>query len=106
VKPDRTLLLVTGSILIFVFSVFLPFASVHSYCENRIIAAVFGVVSVALFLLFFHNRARWNAKKTATVIGGVLCFLALAVNVAFILYATHLCRHMFDQLHSWNGSLM
>jgi nitrate reductase gamma subunit len=106
VKPDRTLLLVTSSILIFVFSFFLPLVSVHSYCENRIIAGVFGVVSIAAFLLLFHNRAVWTAKKTATIIGGVLCFLALAVNVAFILYATHLCRHMFDQLHPWNGSLM
>ena len=105
-KSERTLLLVTASILIFVFSFFLPLASIHSYCENRIIAAVFVVFSIAVVLLFFHNRALWTAKKTTAIIGGVLCFLALAVNVAFILYATHLCRHMFDQLHPWNGSLM
>ena len=37
------------------------------------------------------------------MIGGALCFLALAVNVAFILYATHLCRHMFDQLRPGRG---
>ena len=93
-KRDRTLLLVTASILIFAFSFLLPLVSAHSYCENRVIAAVFGVVSIVVFLLFFHNRALWRAKKAATIIGGVLCFLALAVNVEFILYAAHLCPHM------------
>jgi len=50
-------------------------------------------------LMFLRNRAASTAKKTVAIIGGALCFLALTVNVAFILYATHLCRHMFDQLH-------
>jgi hypothetical protein len=98
VKPDRTLLLASASLLIFVLSFFLSLASVHTYCENRTVAAVFGLISIMLFLMFFRNRATSRAKKTVAMIGGALCFLALAVNVAFILYATHLCRHMFDQL--------
>ncbi len=69
-------------------------------------AAVFGAASIAVFLLFLRNRAVWTARKTPAIISGVLCFLALGVNVAFILYATHECRHMFDQLHPWNESLM
>ena len=78
---------------------FLPLASVHTYCENRTVSAVFGFISVTVFLMFLRNRATSTAKKTLAIMGGALCFLALAVNVAFILYATHLCRHMFDQLH-------
>lgn len=98
-KPDRTLLLVSASVLIFVFSLFLPLVSVHTYCENRTVAAVFGLISITVLLLFLRNQAASTAKKTMAIIGGVLCFLALAVNVAFIPYATHLCRHMSDQLH-------
>jgi uncharacterized membrane protein SirB2 len=100
VKPDRTLLLVSASLVIFVLSFFLPLASVHTYCENRTVAAVFGFISITVGLMFLRNRAASTTKKTVAVIGGALCFLALTVNVAFILYATHLCRHMFDQLHS------
>ena len=98
-KPDRTRLLVSASVLIFVLSFFLPLASVHTYCENRTVAAVFGFISITVLLMFLRNRAASTAKKTVAIIGGTLCFLALAMNVAFILYATHLCRHMFDQLH-------
>jgi len=99
VKSDRTLLLVSASFLILLLSFFLPLASLHTYCENRTIAAVFGFISIAVFLALLRNRAASTFKKTVTIIGAALCFLALAVNVAFILYATHLCRHMFDQLH-------
>lgn len=91
-------MLVSASLLIFLLSLFLPLASVHTYCENRTIAAIFGFISIAVFLMFLRNRAS-TLKKTVAIIGGALCFFALAVNVAFILYATHLCRHMFDQLH-------
>jgi len=99
VKSDRTLLLVSASLLIFLQSIFLPLASVHSYCENRTVAAVFGFLSTVLLLMFLRNQAASTFKKTIAIIGAALCVLALAVNVAFILYATHLCRHMFDQLH-------
>jgi hypothetical protein len=40
VKSDRTLLLLSASLLIFVLSLFLPLVSVHTYCENRRVAAV------------------------------------------------------------------
>jgi hypothetical protein len=98
VKSDRTFLLLSASLLIFGLSLFLPLVSVHTYCENRTVAAVFGVVSITLFLFFFRNQAASTARKMASVVGQALSVLAVAVNVAFILYATHLCRHMFDQL--------
>jgi hypothetical protein len=88
-----------ASLLMFVLSLFLPLASVHTYCENRSVAAVFGVVSIAVPLFFFPSHAASMARKVVAGLAMTLCVLAVAVNVAFILYATHLCRHIFDQLH-------
>jgi phosphoglycerol transferase MdoB-like AlkP superfamily enzyme len=80
----------------FVISLFLPLVSVHTYCENRSVAASFGVVSIALFVFLIRGQAASTARKVASGVGMTLCVLAVAVNVAFILYATDLCRHMFD----------
>ncbi len=82
----------------FVLSLFLPLASVHTYCENRSVAAVFGVVSITVFVFLFRGQAASTARKVASGVGMTLCVLAVSVNVAFVFYATHLCRHMFDQL--------
>jgi hypothetical protein len=82
----------------FVLSFFLPLVSVHTYCENRSIAAVFGVLSITVFVLLIRGQAASTARKVASGVGMTLCVLAVAVNVAFIVYATHLCRHMFDKL--------
>jgi len=84
--------------MMFTFSLFLPIVSVHAYCENRTIAAVFGIVSIVVFVYLFRGKDVSKARKVASGIGMTLCVLTVAVNVAFILYATHLCRHMFDQL--------
>ena len=97
-KSDQTLLLLSASILIFVLSLFLPLASVHNYCENRSVAALFAVLAAIVSLFLFRNRASSRARSIASGVGQTLCFVAVATNVAFILYATHLCRHMFDQL--------
>jgi len=99
VNKDRTLLFLAASLLIFVLSLFLPLISVHTYCENRTGAAVFGVIAITIFLFLLRNRAESTARKIASGVGQALSILATAVNVAFILYATHDCRHMFDQLH-------
>ncbi len=72
--------------------------SCHTYCENRSVAAVFGVVSMTVFVFFFRGTATSTERKVASGLGKALCILALAVNVAFIFYATRLCHHMFDQL--------
>ena len=82
----------------FVLSLFLPLASVHTYCENRGIAAAFGVVSITVFVFLFRGQPASTARTVVSGVGMTLCVLAVTVNVAFILYATHLCRHMFDQL--------
>jgi hypothetical protein len=98
VKNDHTLLLVSGSVATFVLSIFLLPFSIHTYCENRVIAAIFGVIAVTLFLLLFRGKPETTLQRVMSVVARVMCILAVAVNVAFIIYATHLCRHMFDQL--------
>ncbi len=97
-KSDQKFLLFSASLLMFVLSLFLPLASVHTYCENRSVAAVFGVVSITVFVFLFRGQAASTARKVASGVGMTLCVLAVSVNVAFVFYATHLCRHMFDQL--------
>jgi F0F1-type ATP synthase assembly protein I len=99
VKDDRALLLLSASLVIFVLSLLLPVFPVHSYCENRTGAAIFGVISITISLALFRNRARSIARKIASGVGQALSIFATAVNLVFILYATHECRHMFDSLH-------
>jgi hypothetical protein len=55
-------------------------------------------VSPAVLVSLFRGQATSTTRKFASRAGMTLCVLAVAVNVAFVLYATHLCRHMFDQL--------
>jgi len=98
VTSDKTVLFFSASLLIFALSLFLPLVSVHTYCENRSVAAVFGAGAIAVFLLFVRNRATSTARRVASGVGQILCVLAIAVNVAFMIYATHLCRHMFGRL--------
>ena len=98
VKSARIVVLFSASFLIFVLSLSLPLVSVHNYCENRIVAATFGVVSISVLVFLFRGQAASTARKLASGVGMTLCVLAVAVNAAFILYVTHLCRHMFDQL--------
>ena len=76
-------------------SLALPAVSVHNYCENRAIAGVFG--SGALIVGFVLARQP-ATPKAIKIVGLMLSFLSLAINVLFVAYATHLCRHMFDQL--------
>ena len=98
VKSDRKLLLFSSSILIFMFSFVLPLLSVHTYCENRSVAAAFGFGSIAVLVFLLRGQAASTARAVASGVGVALCVLAVVLNVAFILYATHLCRHMFDEL--------
>lgn len=91
-KTDRTPLLASASLTIFLLSLLLALASVHDYCENRTGAAFLGLFSVAVLLMLLRNRPASSFKKTIAIVGGAVCVIALAVNVAFIFYATHLCR--------------
>ena len=90
--------LLVPSLLILIVSLFLPLVSVHTYCENRTIAAIFGVIAILLFVFFFRSNSTDTVGKVTSRIGMSFCILALSVNVGFILLATKVCSHMFDQL--------
>jgi hypothetical protein len=91
----KTFWLFAAASLIFLLSLFLMPVSVHTYCENRPIAGVFGVIAVAIGILFLRHR---SLRGLLRGLGIVICSVAVALNLAFIAYATHLCNHMFDQL--------
>jgi hypothetical protein len=91
-------MLFSASLLIFMFSLCVPLLSVHTYCENRSVAAVFGFASLAVLVFLLRGQAASTTRKVASGAGVALCALTVVVNVAFILYATHLCRHMFDNV--------
>ncbi len=97
-RKDRTVLIFTSSITIGVLSILLPLFSVHTYCENRYIAGVYGVVALALFILSLKNAAIAVGKSVLSGTGESACVVAIIVNLTFIIYSTHTCRHMFDQL--------
>lgn len=98
-KGHRSVQALLASLAILLISCALVLGSVHSYCENRIYAAVWGVFCVATLVGSFRSRGESMAAKVASDFGKILSVLALAINAAFIAYATHLCRHMFDQLN-------
>ena len=95
-KSNHAFLLFATSLLVFVLSLFLHIVSVHTYCENRRVAALFGVVSIIVFVFFFRGQAASTARKVVSGIGMALCVLALAINVAFIIHATRLCGYLFE----------
>ena len=97
-KNDRTFQLLLAAVLIFLLSLLLPPFSVHTYCENRRVAGVFGISAAIVFFICLRNPGL-KIRKISSGIVLALCLLAIWIDVAFIIYATHLCRHMFDQLH-------
>ena len=97
---DRTLLFAAASLVLFLLAMYLPAVSVHTYCENRALGVVFAIGEVALlFGWFIWNRAPNIGKKVVAGVCEFLCLAGLITNVRFVIFATHLCRHMFDQLH-------
>jgi len=97
-NPDRTWQLFALSLPLLLFSLFLPLLSVHTYCENRTGAGVIAFGAALLLIFLLRNRANSMVKRVFSGIGVSLCVLAFMANVVFIAYATHLCRHIFDQL--------
>ncbi len=92
------LLLLFGAIVILVLSCFLPLVSVHTYCENRKVAAAFMVAAIVAFGFLFSDRATSTRQKVLAFISGAIFILAIGINATFIVWATEVCRHAFDLL--------
>jgi drug/metabolite transporter superfamily protein YnfA len=97
-QTDRSVLLSVVALLIALLSYGLILTSVHTYCENRWVAALFGVAALLTLVFIIRNRAVTVSKKVLSGLAMSICLLSMAVDIAFIVYATRDCRHMFDQL--------
>ena len=97
-RTDRTVGLFVVALLIAVFSYGLFVTSVHTYCENRWVAAVFASTGLATLVVIVRNNAATLGKKVLSGTGASLCLLSVAFNLLFIVVATRDCSHMFDQL--------
>ena len=64
-------------------------ASVHTYCENRPIVGVFGLVSLVVGGTLGIHTASSRAGRVVKVGGLILSVFAVAINTAFIVWATN-----------------
>jgi hypothetical protein len=97
-KRDLSLLLCSLVVPTVLLSWLLPAVSVHTYCENRLIAAVFGVTASVLGYFLLRNKSVGTARKVVRVIGVFFCLVALLINSWFIVYATRLCHRTAESL--------
>ena len=84
--------------LLLVSSYLLVAVSVHTYCENRKFAAVLGAMTAALLVYFVRDLWLHRVHAAVRILGLLFCSLGLFIDVAFIIWATNTCRHMFDNL--------
>ena len=92
-KRDRTIQLLSASLLIFALSFLLPLFSSDRYCHNLPLAHVFGIASMVILLgFFFWNRATSTRKKIASGVGEAICILAILLNLVLTVAAGNLCR--------------
>ena len=83
--------LTVAASLLLVLSLMLVPASVHTYCENRTIASGFAGVSVGVGLVLAFSKTRTREGHVIKVGGLIVSLLAIAINTAFMIYATRTC---------------
>lgn len=98
-KKDRTGTFFVAALLITGFSYVVVVLSVHTYCENRPFAGAFALAALVNGVLLLRNWPSTGLRRALSAAGVVLCLLAVAANVWFVIWATHTCRHMFDLLN-------
>jgi hypothetical protein len=83
--------LTVAASLLLVLSLMLVPASVHTYCENRIIASGFAVASVGIGLVLVFSKTQTREGHVIRVCGLIVSLLAIAIDTAFTIYATRTC---------------
>jgi hypothetical protein len=83
---------------VLLLSLLLVPASVHTYCENRPIAGLFGAVSLLVGFVLVLSTADTRTGRVVKIAGLILSVFAMTISAAFIVWATNTCRHMFDLL--------
>ena len=98
-KRDRTGTFFVTALLITGFSYVVVVLSVHTYCENRPFAGALALAALVNVFLLLHNWPSTSLRRAISASGLLLCLLAVAANVWFIIWATNSCKHMFDLLN-------
>jgi hypothetical protein len=98
-KKDRTGVFFVAALCVVGFSYVVDVLSVHTYCENRPFAGAIALAALVNCYLLLRNRPAAGFRRALSASGVVLCALAIAANVGFVIWATHTCRHMFDLLN-------
>lgn len=93
VKRDRTIHLLSASLLILALSLVLPVLSNDTYCHNLRLAYIFAVASVVILLmLFFGSQATSTRTRIASGVGEAISISATLLNLASIAAAADLCK--------------
>ena len=98
-KRDRTGTFLVTALLVTGFSYVVVVLSVHTYCENRPFAGTLALAALVNAFLLLRNWPSTSLRRALSISGMLVCLLAVAANVWFIIWATNTCRHMFDLLN-------
>lgn len=90
-RRDRMLLLTSVVLVVFVYAMFLPVISVHTYCENRVYGAAVTCVLSIMFVLLLVNRAGSSWHKVICGVAEAACIVGAIFDIDFVLAATRLC---------------
>jgi hypothetical protein len=99
VKKDPTYLFFGTALLLVALSYVEFVASVHSYCEDRWQMAVLAISGLVVAALAIRNWPTTLARKLSLALTIMLSLVVTGENIWYFSWATHACRHMFDQLN-------
>jgi hypothetical protein len=83
-------------LLLAFFSLALFPLSVHSYCENRRVAAVLGTLELLLGAWCVLHKKASPTDRAISLSAAIFALLGIASSVGFIWWSTRLCDHMYN----------
>lgn len=75
------------------FSLTLFPASIHTYCENRKVAALLGIVEAIVGAWCLLRKKVSPTDRTLSLIAVIFAGFGLFLSIGFVWYFTHLCHH-------------
>jgi FtsH-binding integral membrane protein len=79
-------------VVLFFFSLALFPVAVSTYCSKRHVAAILIGIQVALGAWAFAKKKASSNERTLSFASAFFALFGIALNFAFIIYATHLCH--------------
>src|SRR5258708_9113470 len=98
-KRDRTGTFLVTALLVTGFSYVVVVLSVHTYCENRPFAGTLALAALVNAFLLLRNWPSTSLRRALSISGMLLCLLAVASNVCFIIFSTNTLHDLFDLLN-------